>query len=277
MPKPLQESAMLVTLNISTWTARKHDRNVSHEVDRTHGAKDGGRYNKLLIRKDALDPINKVENAARAYLYKMTFAWGDNGDRLLPAALFLEFGQTMQRFRAEFDARVKDFVNDYPQLVQEARVRLGTLYDPQDYPADVRSKFSFPGPSITPVPSGDDFRVNLNAGYIDSIKADITERMNERQRDSLKQCWQRVRAVVQKMTEQLGKEDGRIYDSVIGNARELIDILPALNLTNDRELEDIATELQSILVPVDRLRQDKRLRSDIAAKADAILAKLPWA
>jgi hypothetical protein len=115
--KPLQESAMLVTLTVSQWTARKHDKSVSAEVDQTHGAKDGGRYNKLLIRKDALDPIAKIESAARTYLYKMTFAWGDNGDRLLPAALFLEFSQTMSQFRIEFEQRVRDFVAEYPALV----------------------------------------------------------------------------------------------------------------------------------------------------------------
>lgn len=268
---------MLVTMTISQWTARKHDKSVSSEVDKAHGAKDGGRYNKLLIRKEALDPMSKIESAARAYLYKMTHAWGDNGERLLPAALFLDFSQTMQQFRNEFDGRVRDFIAEYPVLVQEARIRLGTLYDPADYPASIREKFSFPAPAVTPVPSANDFRVNLNVEYVDSIKADITQRMHELQKDSLKQCWQRVRVVVSKMTERLGNKKSPIFDSLIGNARELIDILPALNLTNDQELTDIATELQGILVPTDRLRNDKALRADVAAKADAILKKLPWA
>ena len=276
MSSPLQDSAMLVTLTISQWTARKHDKSVSTEVDRNHGAKNGGRYNKLLVRADALDPIEKVAGAARAYLYKMTHAWGDNGERMLPAALFLEFSQTMQQMRNEFDSRVQTFVNDYPTLVQEARVRLGTMYNPQDYPADVRSKFSFPPPAITPVPSANDFRVNLNKEYVDSIKADLISTLEARQKDTLKQCWARVRKVVTKITE-LGDEEARVYDSVITNARDLIDILPALNLTGDSELTDIASELQDILVPPDRLRQDKRLKQDVALKADAILAKMPWA
>jgi flagellar biosynthesis/type III secretory pathway chaperone len=101
--------------------------------------------------------------------------------------------------------------------------------------------------------------------------------MNQRQKDSLKQVWMRVRDVVSKMSERLGNEKSPLFDSLIGNARDLIDILPALNLTNDAELNAIAAELQGILVPVDRMRQDKRLRADVAAKADAILAKLPWA
>lgn len=275
MNKPLQESAMLVTLTISQWTARKHDKKVSNEVDTNHGAKDGGRYNKLLIRKEALDPMSKIESAARLYLYKMTLAWGDNGERLLPANLFLEFGPQMQKFRTDFDHEVRNFVAEYPTLVQEARVRLGSLYDPADYPVDVRDKFCFNPPAVTPVPSANDFRVNLNAEFVDSIKADITERMEQRQKDSLKEVWGRVRKVVAKMVEQLGNDEGRIFDTVITNARDLIDILPALNLSNDPDLDAIATELQGILVPPDRLRQDKRLRATTAAAADAILSRMP--
>lgn len=277
MSNPLQDSAMLVTLNISQWTARKHDRSISNEVDKNHGAKDGGRYNKLLIRKDALDPISKIEGAARQYLYKVTLAWGDNGERLLPAALFMEFTQTIGQFRSEFDSRVRDFVAEYPKLKEEARTRLGTMYDPNDYPADVRGKFSFPPPSVTPVPSGSDFRVNLNQQYVDEIKASIETQIVTRQEAMLKQCWGRVREVVERMAERLGNDKSPIYDSLIENARELIQILPALNLTGNPELNAVAKELDAILVPPDRLRQDKRLRQDTAKRADDILKRLPWA
>lgn len=273
MSKPLQDSAMLVSLNISKWTARKHDKAVSDEVDAKHSATKGGRFNKILIDPTALEHIDRIEGAARAYLYKVTFPWGDNGDRLLPAALFLEFASSIQTLRSEFDARTREFANEYPRLVQEARTRLGTLYDPADYPADVRSKFRFPAPSVTPVPSGADFRVDLNAEYVDSIKRDITERMNELQKGTVKECWARIRKVVAKIGEL--HEDSKIFDSVITNARELIDILPALNLTNDEELTRIATELQAILVPPDRLRQDKALKVDVSNKASAILAQMP--
>jgi hypothetical protein len=189
----------------------------------------------------------------------------------------MEFSQTMGQFRSEFDSRVRDFIAEYPQLIQEARQRLGTLYDPKDYPASIHDKFSFPPPAVTPVPSANDFRVNLNSEYVEQIKTDIQKAVEQRQKDSLKQCWERMRDVVSRMTERLGNEKSPIYDSLIENARELIQILPALNLTNDPELTQLAEELDGILVPPDRLRQDKRLRADTAAKADAILRRLPWA
>ena len=275
MTKPLQDSAMLVAINISQWTARKHDRSVSQEVDVTHGAKDGGRYNKLLIRKDALDPIDKVASAARAYLYKVTFPWGDNGDRLLPAALFMDFAQTMQQFRSEFDARVREFVKEYPALTQEARVRLGTLYDAGDYPSDVRSKFVFNQPSITPVPDAADFRVDLSAEYVEVIKRDITERMNERQDGTRKECWSRLRTHVSTLADRLGNDKSKLFDSLISNPKEFLAILPAMNLMNDTDLTRVAAELQDILVPIERLRTDKWLRSHIAGRAALILQDMP--
>lgn len=278
MTSPLQDSAMLVALNISQWTARKYDRSVSTEVEKAHGATDAGRYNKLLIDKAYLDPMDKVANAARQHHYKVTLAWGDNGERLLPAALFMEYTDAMRIMKSEFENRSYDFYKEYPDLVNAARKRLGSMYDPNDYPpvAEIRGRFQF-ATSFSPVPSANDFRVNLNKEYVEHIKADLTDRMNTRSKEALKECYARVRAVVGKVSEQCGKEKGKIFDSMIENARELANMLPAFNFTNDPELNSLAAEINDILVPPDRLRQDTRLRADTAAKADAILAKLPWA
>lgn len=278
MTNPLQDSAMLVALNISQWTARKYDKSVSTEVEKAHGATDAGRFNKLLIDKAYLEPMDKAANAARQHHYKVTLAWGDNGDRLLPAMLFLDYTDTMRLFKNEFEDKARAFHSIYPNLVGNARARLGSMYNPDDYPRadEIRDRFQF-ATSFSPVPSANDFRVNLNKEYVDDIRADMTSREAARRKDALKECYARVRTVVGKMSEVCSKEKGKIFDSMIDNARDLVNMLPAFNFDNDQELNDIAAELHGILVPPDRLRQDVRLRADTAAKADAILAKLPWA
>lgn len=270
----LQDSAMLVTLTISQWTARKHDKAISNEVDKNHNAKDGGRYNKLLISKEALDPISKIEGAARSYFYKVTHAWGDNGERILPGELFLDFSNTINQFRSEFNARVRDLEAKYPQLQQEARVRLGTLYDPADYPASIRDKFDFPAPAVMPVPNANDFRVNLSEGYVEQIKSEISARMEERTKSITAQCYSRMREHLERLVK-LQDEKAKVFDSVMDNPREFLAMLPALNLANDQDLARFGTELHGLLVPADRLREDKRLRLDTADKAEALLRKLP--
>jgi hypothetical protein len=277
MNSPLKDSAMLIALNISQWTARKHDRTATQEVDEAHGAKDAGRYNKLLISKAALDPMSKIEGAARDYHYSMTLPWGNNGERILPASLFLDYTQKMNGFKAQFNAAVQVFVAQYPELVQAARVRLGTLYNPKDYPdvSSIAAKFDFAMP-VTPIPDAADFRVALNSEYVEAIKRDLTDRHARQQQEAVKHVWVRVREVVGKIHETCSKEKPRIFDSMIDNARQLIEVLPALNLTNDPDLARIAQEMQALVVSPDALRNSAVKRQSVAASADQILQSFPW-
>ena len=82
----LSTRAMLCSLSISMWSARKHDPEVSEEIATRHGAQaDAGRYHKVLLPKEALAEILKIVNEARQEHYFMTLPWGDDGYRVLPA------------------------------------------------------------------------------------------------------------------------------------------------------------------------------------------------
>ena len=48
-----------------------------------------------------------------------------------------------------------------------------------------------------------------------------------------------------------------------------------MNLTNNAQLTTMAKELDDILVPADRLRKDKALRTHVAQQAGDILKRLP--
>lgn len=267
---------MLATLNISQWTNRKHDKNVSAEVEIQHGAgADAGRYNKQLIDKAALEPIAKVASACRIYHYKVTLPWGDNGDRLLPGALFVEYTDQVRKYKGEFDIRVREFVAAYPTLVMAARNRLGSMYVSSDYPLahEIGDAFAI-NTAFSPVASAGDFRVELNEEYVSAIKREITDRTAMLQKDAVKNCWERVRTVVANIHERLSDKDKKFKDTLIENARELIEILPALNITNDPELTKLEADMKALLLPPERLRTDQRLRSDTAAKAADILARM---
>lgn len=79
----LTEKAMLVRLSISQWTARKYDKKISREVASLHNtSSDAGRYNKVLIAKQAIEAIQKIVSESRTYHYINTLAWeGRNNER----------------------------------------------------------------------------------------------------------------------------------------------------------------------------------------------------
>ena len=269
----LQDQAMIANLNIKSWTARKHDAVVSAEVDASHNAKDGGRYNKMLIDKSALDPLSKHAGRIRDYHYTMTLPWGDNGDRLLPAKAYMDYTAAMRKFKDDSHALTTTFVSQYPQLVADARQRLGTMYDTRDYPdaSDIKDRF---GVNVTflPVPDAKDFRVDVGTAALEEIKAGINASIAERQAAAVKECWIRLNDVVGKLHVMMVKEKPIFRDSIIDNVNDLVAMLPKLNITNDADLDRVCATISSWSYAPRLLRISTRTRNELADKMAKVLS-----
>lgn len=273
----IEECALLVSLNISQWQARKRDKKATREVVAANDAsQEAGNFNKCLLRRDTLLGITQTVSAARGIHERMTLSWKDNGDRMLPAELFEKYSGAMQDVRIKFEAAVREFKSQYPQFVQQARQELGKMYDPEDYPPDVSDKFAFKV-EVTSLPRTEDFRVSLSQAHTDRIKEEMSRSYEERQKRLVAECFSRARDAVKRISERCGAEDSKIYDSLMGNARELVELLPALNIMNDPALTALTQEIDALLVPTNRLKQDKGLRKITAGKADDLLARMEWA
>lgn len=273
----IQSKAMLVDLTISQWTATKHDKAVSAEVETAHAAKDAGRYNKRLIDKAHLAEINRIANELRKYHYSRTLPWTDKGQRLLPSELFLDYRQDMAKYKADFQAAVSTFIELYPQLVQDARTRLGTMYQAEDYPqpTDLFALFDITV-EFAPVPDADDFRVDVSKETQDEIRQQITDAVALRQTKMVKECWARMREVVGRIAEQCGKENGVIRESLIDNARDLVNILGGLNVTANPTIATIEVAIRSkLIVPAAQLRTSPTVRAEVARVAHELLARMP--
>ncbi len=280
MTHALQEKAMLVNLSISSWTASKKDKAASKAVKAAAGAQDrAGWYNKRLIDPRALESLGKIEGRARDYHYKLTLPWGDNGDRILPAAAYMQYVDGFRGYRAEYDAAVVSFVAAYPGLVQAARQMLGTMYDPADYPEVTKIRHRFDIRLVfTPVPDAKDFRVEVGDEAVAEIKKSISESVDNRMRGATKECWLRLDEVVGKMYRTLSDPDTVFRDTLVENIRVLVELLPKLNITNDQILDNcIVTTRSWLLVDIEALRKDKKFRQFIADKAAQILELIePW-
>lgn len=270
--------AMLVELTIRQWAARKHDKKVSREVDQGHGAKNAGRYNKQLIAKDALEPIAKKASAIRLFHYARTLPWGNNGQRLLPAKFFLDYRNELVKHRDEFNRLVDTFMASYPQLVSDARMRLGSLYDPNEYPpaTDVRLGFGVEF-DIFPVPTAGDFRVDVANEERSEIAAQIEAATQERQANATKACYMRVRDVLQRMKQQCVAGKTRITDSLVADIRDLANMLDDLNIAEDPELTRLNNEIRrDLLVDIEDLRRSPTTRQTIGDRASELLNSIPW-
>lgn len=279
--------AMIVTLHIRQWTGRRLDREVTDQVNQDHNAAaDAGRYNKLLLPTDALSEVTKIVSATRTEFLERTLPWIDKGGRIMAADAYLPFTSWVNRQIAAYEAAVDRFIMSYPGYVSAAHTRLGDMFDANDYPSSevLRKKFDIKV-SVLPVPTADDFRVDMSEAQASLIRSDIEKQVTAATQDAVKDIYRRVAELTGRMATRLtefkpssgkgSRAEGVFRDSLVQNIRDLMDILPALNITGDDELTKLVDELRP-LVAFDAkiLRTDENLRASIAAEAQAIVDRV---
>jgi len=274
----LRDEAMIVRLSVSQWTARKFDKSVSRKIANDYAVDaEAGRYNKVLIAKEAIQDITQAVSAIRAFHYDNTLPWDDGGGRILPSANFLAYSKAMQKFRQRFEEAVKSFIGNYTEYREEARRRLNGMFNEADYPNhwEIKRKFGF-STDIDPIPSSADFRVTLQDRDMTRVQKQLEKRVKERVIEATRDLYIRLNGVVEKFAEKLADADAIFRDSLIDNVVELVNLLPNLNVGNDPELEKIRKETQKKLCAFEpnTLRKDVKVRTKAAGDAKAILDKM---
>jgi hypothetical protein len=273
----LANKALLVSLNISVWTARKLDKHESEAVEAKHGTATGvARVHKsLLPGADSLRAIGLYAGTIRTDYYANTLPWA-NEMQILKADGYLAFTQLMANHKRKWDSLVPAFLAEYPQLYVEARQRLNGLFCMEDYPSPdkVAEKFRM-DVAFYPVPDASDWRVSLSDTETEFLRKQIEDKVTDSQGRAMKEAWERIYKVVSKAHRQLSPE-GKIFDSVIENARELCAILPALNIADDPHLEAMRQQVERELCDYDAddLRKNKHVRNAVADKMAEIMAKM---
>jgi hypothetical protein len=280
----LAARALIVALKISQWEGRRVDRAVTRQVKAQHGASDdAGNFNKLLVRKEALEPIQKIANETGAEFRKRTLPWMDAGGRIMAADAFMAHAAWMRGQEAKFQAAVSDFLRGYPNHVQAASARLGSMFDHTDYPSvdDLRGKFSMEV-KVLPVPTAADFRVEMSDAQVARIRSEIETTVTDATAAAVRDVYERIADKVGHMVERLGaykpakrkgdRAEGIFRDSLVENIRDLIDVLPALNITGDPALAAMGDRLFELArFDAAVLREDAEVRRNVATEAQAIL------
>lgn len=282
----ITSKALLATLSVRMWAGDVTDKRVSNEVAvNENAANDAGRYTKRLIGKQWIAPLQSIASAARAVHYGMTLPWSDQGARMLPAALFDDYGTKMAELCRRFDDTAQDFLRQYPAIRAAAQIRLGTMFKDADFPTEARVREMFScNVRYEPIPAAD-FRVKLSADQVKALEAEYLKAADDRVSEAMASLWQRTYDAVKHLADKLNgygvKADGAgraafFKNSTIENLQELAGLLPAMNLTADGRLDTLAREIMDQLGAhdADALREDETLRKTTADSAATIMSKM---
>ena len=271
----ITNEAMTANLQIGVWMGHRLDKDASKAVTDANAAEsDAARVNKHLIPKEALRPIITAMGAVRTHFYSKTLPWKDNGDRLLTRKIFTGFLQEHERLVTAFREAVSDFLDrTYPSARAQAEFRMGNLFRLEDYPSadHLRQKF-YINLDIDAVTEAGDFRVTMDQDQLDSIQADMTQAMQDRLGKAMGEVWTRLATTLGHFSERM-KGDTTFKVSTITNLEELLELLPALNIMNDPDLERIRKDIKGALNGVNAkdLRGDPAVRTVVAQETQQIM------
>ena len=279
----LEKDAMLVSLRISAWSGRLYDRQASDHVAVHHdAATSAGRYNKRLLPKSAFALLNAVMGKARALHYANTLAWDDQGYRLLTVANYDRYTELMDEMQEKVVKERTQFIRDYDDNVEQARTDLGKLFRMEDYPSkdSLQGRFAIRY-RVVPVPHADHFMARLASDDLVKVRKDMESQIGERIHDAVGDLYRRLGEAVERVSKRLENDDhGKplvFRNSMIENIRELVDIVPRLNIFGNEELARLCEQVKDRIASVDpdTLRPsqsyDPVVRRQVKRDADALM------
>ena len=286
----ISSSAMLVQLNISTWTARKKDKAASAKIARDSGASaKAGNYNKnLLAGCTELEDLKKFVGNARNTHYAMTLPWSDMGLRPIPTSQYFDYQNAMTDLEHTFRRMYQDFEDAYQWRTSTAMAELGNMFDHSEYPPvdEIRRKFGW-SLAVQPLPDAGDFRLDIPNEQQEVLKQQYDSFYRGAIESAMDDIWARLHKNLETVLRQLSPKDeldekgnqkyNKLYDSVFDTSLELIRMMRDFNLTGDTQMTAIADQLEDALygVNTDALKASETLRLDKQRQVKNIISKLP--
>lgn len=263
---------MLVRMSLRCWSNARVDKTATHTVHHSHGTKDVGRYRKHLVAPNALKPIVFAINDAKALYYARTLPWVDQGPRVVPIDRYMDLRMDLDKKITAYDEAVRTFINDYPDHVEHARVYShGTLFNADEYPTVEALRTQF-GHTITamPLPSGEDFRTDLDPLSASVVRADIERGLKQGLACATAGLLERALDAVDAMADRLSDPQAIFRDSLVGNITQALKDLETLDPTGgtDDRINFLKDRLRALArYDPETLRHNNYERSNTATNA----------
>lgn len=278
----LASKSMLVYVGTSKMGATKKDSGATDAaIAAFDAATDAGAFSKRLFPKKtpAIQAVESAFNKALTIYEQETLPWFDGGGRLLLAVNYLRFADLIRGAKAEIERAVSDLALVYDDLVGAQASRLGRMFNATEYPKAEELKDIYAlTVQVYPVPTANDFRVQLMDDSVEAIKAQIDANARRCFEEAMLEIYGRLWDQTSHMVKILNSPDPKrsIKDVLVENVRAAVEAIPRVNLTDDQNLIQKGNQIMAELCAITgaQLRTNDTLRASVAAKAAEITADL---
>ena len=281
----IANSAFLVKLNISVWSASKRNKTLEQELAASKNADPRATrlYDNLMIGSAGHNDIQKYAANARLWHTTMTLPWDDKGYRLCPTSLFIDYKAQHNWKRQEFENMVTNFESMYSVYRTIAEGYRGLMFNADDYPpvGEVMSKYAW-NFVVAPVPTSGHLCIDLPEQEMRELRAACDGEVDRKIQEAVKESEHRLRKQLDQISAKCAEggddDDKRWHDTFISNPLELCRMLKHMNVTNDPKLEEARKKLEEIMEgkTTEMFKEQPKVREGVKKEVDEIIKTYEW-
>lgn len=234
---------------------------------------------KLLdTRHPAYQAVTTVRSQVLQYWRSLTLPYPETGVRLIRQTDVTGFDRQMTVFREHLAVAVDQLDRQFSELKEQARQRLGSLYNLNDYPVSLRDEFALAWefPSVEPA----EYLRQLHPRIYEQECQRVQARFNEAVELAEQAFLDELSKLISHLTERLsGAEDGQpkiFRDSAVENLTTFFVRFRKLNIRSNAQLDDLVAQTQRIIRGVEpqQLRDSDALRQRVSRQMATVQAAL---
>ncbi len=229
-------------------------------------------------RHESYRSLTSVKSQINRFWRDSSLPYPEPGIRLIRNDAVDDFNSSLVEFKRELESGVLELNQHFSDLQEAARIRLGSLFNHDDYPSSLADEFevSWDFPSVDA------------PDYLRRLSPEIYRRECERVRSQFsnsvelaeqmfqEQLAELVEHLVERLSaDEVGKQK-TFRDSTITNLDDFFTRFRQLNIGNNEELDQLVDQAQSVIRGVEPqgLRDNDALRQQIATQMSAVQANL---
>lgn len=279
-----QLRATMAAVRVSfTWFGTRKSLNADQKAQAAESFGAQGQF--LSAGKKLLDSSHPAFKAVTAIRGRIVSHWKgislpfpEPGLRLIRQTDVASFDRQMSAFRTELEEAVDTLNGHFDELRASARERLGSLYNPSDYPVTFQGLFGimWDYPSVEPP----EYLRRLSPKLYEQECQRVTSRFNEAVQLAEEAFIAELNRLVSHLSERLaGQEDNKpkvFRDTAIENLRDFFSRFQQLNVRSNADLDGLVEQAQRILCGVEpqQLRDNATRRQEIASQLAGVQATL---
>lgn len=278
----LRQTAAAVRVHIQWWGVHKTlNSQQKVEVGLAYGA--DARFltagKKIVdVRHEAFRKLTSLRSRIVAYWKSLTLPYVEPGVRLIRQSDIEAFTHVMEGFREEMAQAEADLNAVFEEIKTDARQRLGRLFNPADYPPEVRGLFAleWDHPNVEP-PS---YLLRISPEIYQQEQERVARRFEEAVQLAEQAFVAEFAKLVSHLTERLSSSEGserKVFrDSAISNLTEFFQRFKNLSVRSNDQLDALVDQAQQVVrgVGPQDLRDNNSLREHVASQLSRVQSEL---